>query len=240
MRWILLVVILARPPLLVGQQRQPADPLSVYHLSIPRDAAVTVVAGTVVVVPYAFASTFIKPRCPCDPREVNAFDRGVIGRSNHVVATASDVTAGLALLVPMVLDYADVGWSKPFREDLAVFTQTIAVNSALVTLAKYAVRRPFPGTYAGEADLVNSPRGYRAFYSGHTALAFAAFTAMAMTVTRRHGGRSWPWVLAAVVGSSVAVEMVVSGRHFPTDVIVGGVAGTATGIAIPLLHRRRR
>jgi len=214
------------------------EPVSVYHFSVPRDLGITFAAGAAVVVPYAFASAFITPRCPCDPREVNSFDRGAIGRSSKGTAVASDLTAGLALLMPVVLDYLDVGWSKSFREDAGVLAQTTAINAALVTFAKYVVQRPFPGTYAGEAGLVSSPRGYRAFYSGHTALAFAALGATAMTVTRRHGGSAWPWIVMVTVGGSVAAEMVASGRHFPTDVIAGAVAGTATGIVIPLLHYR--
>ena len=42
------------------------------------------------------------------------------------------------------------------------------------------------------------------------------------------------------MGSSVAIERVADGRHFPSDVIVGAVMGTATGIAVPLLHARHR
>jgi membrane-associated phospholipid phosphatase len=211
---------------------------SVYKLSVPRDIALTGIAGAMVLVPYAFPSTFITPRCPCDPGEVNRFDRGTIGKSNGFLGTVSDVSAGIAIIAPFAMDYLDVGAAKPFLEDAVVMAQTIAVNGALVTLTKYLTRRPFPDTYAGNPDLMNSPRGYRAFYSGHTSLAFAAMTAAAMTARRRHGEKVWPWVVTVLFGSSVALEMVVSGRHFPTDVIAGAVAGTATGIAIPLLHFR--
>ncbi|MGE5413366.1 MAG: phosphatase PAP2 family protein, partial [Syntrophomonadaceae bacterium] len=49
---------------------------------------------------------------------------------------------------------------------------------------------------------------------------------------------AWPWVAVGLLGGSVAVERVLAGRHFYTDVIAGAAAGTAFGIAIPLLHRR--
>jgi membrane-associated phospholipid phosphatase len=37
----------------------------------------------------------------------------------------------------------------------------------------------------------------------------------------------------------VAVERVASGDHFPTDVAVAAVAGTAIGVTVPWLHLRR-
>ena len=42
-----------------------------------------------------------------------------------------------------------------------------------------------------------------------------------------------------MIASSVAVERVASGHHFPTDVAVAAVAGTAIGITVPWLHLRR-
>jgi membrane-associated phospholipid phosphatase len=253
MRRLLLVALIATayPPAAGAQQQSlvpgrrfdhvsSGGPRSVYHLSIPRDGVITGLAGLAILVPYAFASSIITPRCPCDPREVNSFDRSAIGNTSQAADITSDVTAALAILVPPALDYVDLGWSKPFREDAGVFVQTIAVNGALVTFAKYVFQRPLPRTYAGDPALISSPRGYRSFYSGHTSLVFAALTAAAMTVTRRHGGSPWPWVIVAVVGTSVALERVAAGEHFPTDVIAGGAAGMANGFVIPLLHRRAR
>ena len=48
-----------------------------------------------------------------------------------------------------------------------------------------------------------------------------------------------PWIVGGVVATSVAYERVASGDHFPTDVAVAAVMGTAIGIAVPWLHLRR-
>jgi len=42
-----------------------------------------------------------------------------------------------------------------------------------------------------------------------------------------------------LITGSVAVERVASGHHFPTDVTVAAVAGTAVGLTVPWLHFRR-
>ena len=45
--------------------------------------------------------------------------------------------------------------------------------------------------------------------------------------------------MVAGVGTSVGIERVAAGRHFPTDVLVGVVAGTAVGVLVPYYHRRK-
>jgi membrane-associated phospholipid phosphatase len=94
-------------------------------------------------------------------------------------------------------------------------------------------------TYARRDGLPEQAQGYRAFYSGHTSTAVAALTASAWTLHFRDGPQAWPWIVTGVVGASVGVERVLAGRHFPTDVLVGGAAGFAVGTAIPWLHVRR-
>jgi membrane-associated phospholipid phosphatase len=61
---------------------------------------------------------------------------------------------------------------------------------------------------------------------------------VALTIRKRYGEQVWPWIAAALITSSVAVERVASGHHFPTDVAVAAVAGTAVGFAVPWLHFR--
>ena len=122
-----------------------------------------------------------------------------------------------------------------------VLVETILVNGALLSTAKYSVQRPIPRAYSpGLPEVVSSPHAYRSFYSGHTSYTFAALTAGSMTWTMRHGATWWPWVVTAVVGTSVALERLYAGRHFPSDVLVGAAAGTLVGLAVPWLHARAR
>src|SRR5262249_20290271 len=150
------------------------------------------------------------------------FDRWAIGYASDAVDTVSTVTAGLAIIGPLALDLADVGTSTPFLEDTTVFAEALLVNGALVTATKYTVQRPSPRVYSPALlAVVSSPSDYRSFYSGHTSTTFAALTAASMTWTLRHGATWWPWVVTGVVGSSVGLERIFAGRHFPSDVLVG-------------------
>jgi membrane-associated phospholipid phosphatase len=217
---------------------EPARVQPVYHVDARIDGAVSAGAALTIAVPALLASDIIRERCPCDPADVNAFDRPAIGNHNDAADVVSTVTVGLALAGPPVLDYALGARGPALTSDLVVFAEVVLVNGALVQIAKYTVQRPLPRTYAGDPGLVHDPRGYRSFYSGHTSTAVAALTAAAYTARRRYGEQVWPWLVVAGVGASVGLERVAAGRHFPTDVLVGAAAGAAVGLAVPWLHTR--
>lgn len=209
-----------------------------YALRPALDVPLTLGALAISGAPYALPR-LISPRCPCDRSEVNRLDRFAIGHHSEAAATASDVTVGLAMVVPPLADALRLGVGPTLRDDVGVFVETLSVNGALVVIAKYATRRPLPLTYEGRPEYVTRPRGYRSFYSGHTSTAAAALTASAWTIRRRDGEQVWPWVVAGVVTAGVAVERVAGGRHFPTDVTAGAAAGFAVGTLVPWLHLRR-
>lgn len=227
-------------PLLLAALPAPAFAAGgeVYALRPEVDVPVAAVSALAIVIPTAFARDLIRERCPCDPSEVNAFDRGAIGNHSGLADVASDVTAVAAILVPPLADLVDLGPVRPFWQDAAVFAETLLVNGALTELAKVTVQRPLPRTYAGDPGLLRDPGGYRSFYSGHTSTTFAALGAAAFTIRERYGERVWPWIGVGIVGASVGVERVAAGRHFPSDVLVGAAAGLAVGVAVPWLHAR--
>lgn len=211
-------------------------PAPVYRLSPAIDAPVMATAALAITAPTLLAADIIRERCPCDPSGINGLDRGAVGNHSAFADVTSDVTAVVAMAGPPLLDLLDVGVGEAFQSDAMVFAETLLVNGALVEIAKYAVQRPLPRTYAGDTSLINSPGGYRSFYSGHVSTVFAALSASAMTLRLRYGERWWPWAVVGVVGSSVAFERVAAGRHFPSDVMVGAAVGTLVGVLVPALH----
>jgi membrane-associated phospholipid phosphatase len=142
-----------------------------------------------------------------------------------------------AVAGPAVFELATLGASRAFVEDMIVFGQTVLVSNALANLVKLAVQRPRPETYATtDRTKLESTGGYLSFYSGHTTLTFAALSATSMILHLRYGTGVWPWIATLLIGSSVAIERVLAGKHFPTDVAVGAITGVAEGVGIPYLH----
>jgi membrane-associated phospholipid phosphatase len=236
----LLAIVLAASPAAGdgGPDPPTTSPRPVYRLDARADGTIMAVSALTIGIPALLASRIIDERCPCDRGGVNGFDRSAIRNHDDTLAVLSTVTVGLAVASPLALDWALLGRGDALTSDALVFAEVLLVNGALTQLVKYSVQRPLPRTYAGDPRFLRDPRGYRSFYSGHTSTAAAALTAAAFTARQRYGEHVWPWLVDAAVASSVALERVAAGRHFPTDVIVGAAAGAAVGVAVPWLHRR--
>jgi len=145
---------------------------------------------------------------------------------------------GLAVLGPPLLDVFALGATRAFAQDLTVFTEAVLVGTLLHQVANFGLQRPRPRTYAGEPSFVDEGEGYLSFYAGHVSTTAAALSAASFTMRRRYGEHVWPWVVTGLITTSVGVERVLAGQHFPSDVLVGAGVGLAVGIAVPWLHAR--
>lgn len=226
--------------MLLGVSPVFASGSSVYEVEPTRDIALTSVALGIGGGAYLFAKDWIRPSCPCDPNAINSWDRIAIGNNSSLARGLSDLGVGVAFLAFPVFDFMDLGFSSPLFEDAVVFSKSMAVSFALVSLSKHFIQRPIPRVVSGQSpELIQDPQGYRSFYSAHTALAFTALSAGAMTLQYRYHFGVWPWVITGALGTGVAVARVLGGAHYPSDVLVGAAMGVLTGITIPWLHRRK-
>jgi membrane-associated phospholipid phosphatase len=213
--------------------------LEVYDLHLAVDIPVTIAGGSVGLMRALFEDQLARKTCPCDPAGINALDRGTVGNHSAAASVAANVTVyGVMAALPLV-DLLDLGWGRAWGEDLMVYAETLAIDTALQNATNFIVARPRPRTYAGDPAFLNSGEGYLSFYAGHVSTAFASLSMAAFTLRKRYGEHVWPWVVAGLIASSVAVERVASGHHFPTDVAVAAVVGTGIGITVPSLHARR-
>jgi membrane-associated phospholipid phosphatase len=238
-----LIWAVAAPPstmTLEPAREAPKPAPEIYRLHLAVDIPVSLVGGALGLARTIWRDDLARKSCPCDPASLNALDRRAVGNHNRAADLAASVTAWGLLGVLPALDLVDVGANRAFVEDLVVFAETAAIDTGIQNIVNFAVARPRPLAYANDPTFLNSGEGYLSFYAGHVATAFSAMAAGAFTVSRRHGARVWPWLATLVVGGSVAVERVVSGHHFPTDVTAAALAGTAIGITIPWLHLAER
>lgn len=204
------------------------------------DAAVTGTALVTALTPYLLADRIIRPRCPCPIDELSDLDRWAVGKRSHAAVVTSDLILGAAVAFPVLARAAPRGMDGAFLEDMVVYGEALAVSAALVSVMKVAVQRPLPRTYEGDPAMVASSEGYRSFYSGHVTITTTALVAWAR-IRELSGGESsaWPWLLAAGASAGVGIARIEAGNHFPTDVVMGAVVGTAVGYVVPTLHRRR-
>ncbi|MBK7830619.1 phosphatase PAP2 family protein [Nannocystis sp.] len=193
----------------------------------------------------------------CDPARINALDRGVLGNHNAAARTYSDIGLYTAIGLPFALDLGDAliqrgrdgsatrgrhmrGWAS----DAVVLLETFAVNYAATNVVKFAVRRPRPYSYDPDSEVADPTANDArlSFFSGHASTTFAMAAAYASLFQARHPRSRWiapVWVIGMSLASTTAIARVAAGKHFWTDVITGAVVGSAIGVAIPALHRRR-
>lgn len=213
-------------------------PLSVYEVKPVRDGVILGATALLNLYPALNDFNIVYIRPSANAEDLNPWDRKAIGNRNVFQDTLSDITVAASMALPVLVDYLDVGWSHVFFEDMMVYAQVLSINSALTSLFKYTVQRPIPRVYAGDLEVSNDPSGYREFYSGHVSTTTAALSAFAFTLDLRHHSGVWPWLVAGVVGTTVAFERVAAGEHFPTGVLVGAIMGPTVGFLVPWLHRR--
>jgi len=155
-----------------------------------------------------------------------------------------------------LLRTADSGRARLARSGTyaVVGLEAITISQNITHLVKHAVRRPRPFAYSeewraayDEAVANDQPVDCEAqlsFPSGHTSTAGAWSFALAHTLGIT---QDWAWQLEALPYLGAAGITVWTGalrvrahKHFPTDVMVGGLLGAGVGILVPELHRSER
>jgi len=158
-------------------------------------------------------------------------------------AQLSDGILAAAVAAPIV--YLTGGTIEDADGDrLLLYGEALAVNLALFEGAKRLVQRPRPYLYSTSPAVARyaaaqGDDAYQSFYSGHAATAFCAATAGAYLVaasSTSSGVRALAWGGGFAAAGAAANLRVRAGKHFYSDVVIGGLLGIAIGYAVPALH----
>lgn len=177
---------------------------------------------------------------------INSIDRSSALNNSKSSAKASDYVLFSIVLLPAAF-LSENHTSRDITTLLVMYAEVFTFNYGLTEIAKNTVNRARPFTYNPEVnnDLKVTTEARKSFYSGHTSQTAAATFFFAKVITDYHPtirtGVKWGvWIFAASIPAVNGYLRVKAGKHFPTDVITGYVAGAATGILIPELHRTRK
>ena len=174
-----------------------------------------------------------------NPNDVNSFDRQFIGPLHP--DNAGDILLAGSYLLPLTFLAVD-DTRKDFWDLGLMYGEVVLINAAITGIVKGTVTRIRPFTYDE-----NSPIGDKtdvnarvSFYSGHTSItaSISFFTARVFSeYLTDNTAKILIWSAAAIYPAVIAFSRVDSHWHFPTDVIVGYIAGAAIGYLIPELHK---
>jgi undecaprenyl-diphosphatase len=193
----------------------------------------------------------IQPQMPGDPSKLLSIDRLAVTQTiDPHAATYSNIglwTAyAYAVLDPVLSGVRD--GPRAFLVDGILYGESIAITGAFTEATKIGVRRPRPIDYARcgapnpSPDCKSNTDLQLSFFSGHASTTGAITGTATYLAFARSGWRSpRPWVtlgLGTALTAFVSYERVRAGEHFPTDVIMGSLAGAGIGVLVPHFHRR--
>lgn len=230
----LLALLLSATPALaddVTRERRP-DPVV--------DGAIIAGAVAASLVPMALP---LRGRPMWDSQLLGELDGAVCNRFSLPAAQLSDLALVAAIAAPAVyLTGATVDDADGDR--LVIYGEALAVDLALAQVAKYVVHRPRPYLYnhgheAAQYAAAAGDDGWHSFYSSHAAMSFGAAVAGATllgTANANPYARAAAWATGFAVATATSNLRVRAGLHFYSDVILGGLVGSAIGYAVPALH----
>jgi len=182
---------------------------------------------------------------PPDVNSINSFDRGSAKNWSPSISTTSDAVLLTVTILP-VLFLSENHTGRDIRTLLIMYAEVFTFNYGLTELAKSTVNRSRPYVYNPEAPMGTrtGSTSRKSFFSGHTSQTAAASFFFAKVITDYHptlkrGLKIGLWAFAVTVPALNGTFRVLAGKHFPTDVMTGYIAGAATGWLIPQLHRTR-
>lgn len=228
--------------LLVARGTAVADDTIPDHAVDPaRDGAI--LAGAIGL---GAALTLLPSRAPATPWRHELFgglDAAVHDTFSPRAAGVSDALVAAAVAAPLVYLTGDT-IEDADGDRLVIYGEALAINAALFQGVKHLVRRPRPYVYSTSAAIqryaaAEGDDAYQSFYSAHAATAFCAATAgayLAAASSSNPTARTLAWGGGFAVAAAAANLRVRAGKHFYSDVVIGGVVGVAIGYAVPALH----
>ena len=165
-------------------------------------------------------------------------------RGRRLAAIFSDITRGLVLAAPVLIDTSLAGRADPqlLVRMGGVSLLAFAATTLLMTGAKFTFRRERPNVRRCEPESEDGEclggRRYRSFFSGHSALAFTAASLTCTYHTRMplYGPRAADIAGCATalgLATATALLRIVAEKHHFSDIFVGALVGFLTGFILP-------
>lgn len=183
--------------------------------------------------------------------EINNFDRSAAEYWSPKYSDYSDYLRNTLRYSPALfaIPYIkDKAWNKIITLGL-IYAEGYYLTAGVTRSTKILVQRKRPYlyntstiSYTEKLDLSNENNSYYSFFSGHASAAFYSATFISKVYYDIFGADKWFYILSAfsyTTASSVAYFRVKAGEHYPSDVLIGALVGTATGYLMPQVHKKQ-
>ena len=180
---------------------------------------------------------------------VNSFDRFACKYYSKKLSYLSDNTkdATTILLALSLLSHLKTINGENLQallSDLVLFLEAETIIVGMTKCAKGLSERPRPYVYNSELPLGKRQRrvSFESFWSGHASLAFTTAVFTGYVFQNRHPGSRLivpVWITGIGCATATGVLRVLSGNHFPTDVIMSAAVGSFVGWLVPSVHQEK-
>jgi undecaprenyl-diphosphatase len=170
--------------------------------------------------------------------EVNPFDRWAMRPYSKLLHITGTVTEVLSMAAPLALIATD---KSEWGIWVVMYAESVLWANGLKEALKFSVQRERPYMYFEGAPLDKIDDGdyLKSFPSGHTTMAFNGAVFASYTFSKYFPESKWKIPVIAgslTLATATAVQRILSGNHFVTDVLTGAAIGSLTGFMVPFLH----
>ncbi len=217
----------------------------VYRMNYKADLPIILVGGAATV--YSFTLIYTKKATPVadilnlNKNNIPSFDRWATKFHDPTTDRISYYPFYAVMPLPLIL-LAD----KTIRKDAGnvglLYLESFAFTGVVYASAVYFIDRYRPDVY--NTDL---PMSYRtngnfrnSFFAGHVAVVSTSTFFIAKVFDDYHPDSKWKWAVyggAAAATIGMGYMRLEAGKHFPSDILLGAIVGTTSGLLVPQFHK---
>lgn len=197
---------------------------------------------------YAFTKIYSKPHSTeeqilnLNKNDINGFDRWAVRPFSESVDKISYYPFFASMPLPFLFLFGNT--KKDFFKLTGLYLEAMSITGFFYTGSVYFFDRYRPYAYSDESTMDQRTRGgaKNSFYAGHVALVATSTFFMAKVYADYHPESKAKWVFYTLAGSTTALTTYLryrAGQHFPTDLLLGMVQGTLTGLLVPHFHKNK-
>lgn len=178
-----------------------------------------------------------------DKNNINSFDRRAVRPFSESLDKVSYYPFFAVMPMPFVF-LTGKSTRKDFFKLTFLYLEAMSITGLLYTGSVYFIDRYRPYAYSPESTMPQRTRGgaKNSFYAGHVALVATSSFFGAKVYADYHPESKIKWLFYTLAGAATAGTAYLryeAGQHFPSDLILGVVQGTLTGLLVPHFHKHK-
>jgi len=176
--------------------------------------------------------------------DINPLDRWAIYPYNSSIDKMSYIPFYASISLPMAFFLTGNEMRSDYLELTFLYFETLSITGFAGFSAVYFDNKYRPYAYdAGTSMSERMGQGAKnSFYAGHVEVIATSTFFMSQVYASYYPDSKVKWLfygLSGVATAGMGYMRIKAGDHFPSDVLVGGVAGTLSGLLVPYFHNHR-